>query len=155
MYYTILFVYPSVFNPQLGGIERVTDLLARAFIRKGHNVLYLHLRRIHDADCLDYRYPAPVFFFPEENIDSETNKDFYHKFLLDHHVDFIINQCGNFGDSRLFLDIPIDNGIKTISVLHSDPLLNYKHLSNEILCRKNNTKIEYLKLLLRIIFFQK
>lgn len=155
MYYTILFVYPSVFNPQLGGIERVTDLLARAFIRKGHNVLYLHLRRIHDADCLDYRYPAPVFFFPEENIDSETNRNFYHKFLQEYHIDFIINQCGNFNDSRLFLDIPIDSEIKTISVLHGEPLLNYRYLSKEILCLKNNSKKEYLKLLLRAIFFIK
>ena len=27
---TILFVYPNEFNPQLGGIERVTDLLLKS-----------------------------------------------------------------------------------------------------------------------------
>lgn len=33
----ILFIHPVMFHPQRGGIERVSDLLCREFIRRGHN----------------------------------------------------------------------------------------------------------------------
>lgn len=38
----ILFIHPVMFHPQRGGIERVSDLLCREFIRRGHHVLCLH-----------------------------------------------------------------------------------------------------------------
>lgn len=150
--YTILFVYPTVFIPEFGGIQRVTDVLAKEFIKKGHKVLYLNLYK--SVDVGSYEYPAPVYFFPEEKIDSVINRQFYKEFLSLHEVDFVINQSGNFEDSRLFIDVQNEK-VKTISVIHSDPLLNYKYLSKEVLCRKNSSKIEFLKLFLRFILFFK
>ena len=148
----ILFVHSTCFNPYKGGVERVTDVLTKAFLNKGHNVFYLNLYKQKEPQ--NYKFPVLIYFFPEEKIDSAINRKFYHEFLLEHHVDFVINQSGNFEDSKLFLDVP-NKWIKTISVLHSDPLLNYRYLSKEVLCLRNNKKIEYLKLLLRFILFPK
>ena len=148
----ILFVHSTCFNPYKGGVERVTDVLTKAFLNKGHNVFYLNLYKQKEPQ--NYKFPVLIYFFPEEKIDSAINRKFYHEFLLEHHVDFVINQSGNFEDSKLFLDVP-NKWITTISVLHSDPLLNYRYLSKEVLCLRNNKKIEYLKLLLRFILFPK
>ena len=52
----ILFIHPVMFHPQRGGIERVSDLLCREFIRRGHHVLCLH--SVRDESRMDYAYPA-------------------------------------------------------------------------------------------------
>lgn len=56
----ILFIHPVMFHPQRGGIERVSDLLCREFIRRGHNVLCLH--NVRDESRMDYAYPASSYF---------------------------------------------------------------------------------------------
>ena len=38
----ILFIYPRMFHPHRGGIERVSDLLCRELIKRKHKVLFLH-----------------------------------------------------------------------------------------------------------------
>lgn len=48
----ILFIHPVMFHPQRGGIERVSDLLCREFIRRGHHVLCLH--SVRDESRMDY-----------------------------------------------------------------------------------------------------
>ena len=52
----ILFIHPVMFHPQRGGIERVSDLLCREFIRRGHHVLCLH--SVRDESRMDYAYPS-------------------------------------------------------------------------------------------------
>lgn len=56
----ILFIHPVMFHPQRGGIERVSDLLCREFIRRGHHVLCLH--SVRDESRMDYAYPASSYF---------------------------------------------------------------------------------------------
>ena len=66
----ILFIHPVMFHPQRGGIERVSDLLCREFIRRGHNVLCLH--NVRDESRMDYAYPASSYFFPYQVREVET-----------------------------------------------------------------------------------
>ena len=84
---TLLFIYPTPFNPQIGGVERVTDLLARKFIDCGYRVLYLH--HIYIDSLRDYDYPAPLYFFPNSDYKSQENVTFYHNFLRENNVDLI------------------------------------------------------------------
>lgn len=149
---TLLFVYPTPFNPQVGGVERVTDLLTKQLIIRGYNVLYLH--HVQKDSLMDYGYPAPIHFFPSSDYHSQENVAFYHNFLKEHHVDIIINQCGLFEDSTLYLNIG-DNKCKRISVLHSNPMLNYKHLSFEELVLKDNSFIGFIKLVVRFCLYPK
>lgn len=132
-----------------GGIERVTDILAKELIKRGYNVFYLHNKR--DESLMDYDYPAPVGFFPEVDYRDNRNVPFYHDFLKENRIDIVVNQCGNFGDSTLYLNVTA--GVKTISVLHSNPQLNYAHLPSEVLKLRKNTLGEYLKLAGRFILY--
>lgn len=149
---TILFVYPTPFNPIAGGVERVTDLLAKEFIQRGYKVLYLH--HVHKDLLMSYDYPAPVYFFPNSDYNSSENVVYYHEFLKEHEVDIIINQCGLFGDSSLYLNIG-NNKCKTISVLHNNPMLNYKYLSSEELVLKEKTLVGWIKFFARIVLYPK
>lgn len=149
---TLLFVYPTPFNPQVGGVERVTDLLVKRLILHGYNVIYLH--HVRAISAMDYDFPAPVHFFPNPDYRSQENVVFYHNFLKEQKVDIIINQCGLFGDSMLYLNIG-NNKCKTISVLHSNPILNYEHLSSEELVLKDKSFIGYLKLIAKTLIYPK
>ena len=149
---TILFVYPTPFNPIAGGVERVTDVLAKKFIQNGYKILYLH--HVYKDELMDYDYPAPVYFFPNSNYHSHENIVFYHDFLKEQAVDIIINQCGLFEDSILYLNIG-DCKCKTISVLHNNPMLNYEHLSSEELVLKEHSFIGLLKLIARFCLYLK
>lgn len=137
---TILFIYPTPFNPIAGGVERVTDLLTKGFIARGYKVIYLH--HVYKESLMDYDYPAPIYFFPNSNYRSEENVAFYHQFLKEQEVDIVINQCGLFEDSTLYLNIG-DNKCKTVSVPHSNPMLNYEHLASEELILKDKTIIGF------------
>lgn len=150
MSHTILFVYPTPFNPQVGGVERVTDLLTRGFVDRGYKVIHLH--HVYKQSLMDYEYPAHVYFFPNTDYHSQENVIFYHRFLKEQKIDIIINQCGLFEDSTLYLNIG-DNKCKTISVLHSNPMLNYEHLASEELMLKDSTFIGFLKLLARFCMY--
>ena len=48
----ILFVSDSPFNPILGGLERVTDVLARELQNRGHTINYLCGKIKPDKKCL-------------------------------------------------------------------------------------------------------
>ena len=150
---TILFVYPTLFHPRVGGIERVTDLLTKEFLKLSYRVLYLH--NIHNLGLLDYDYPAPIYYFPKADYRDVDNIAFYHDFLKEHEVDVVINQCGNFGDSHLYLNIGNNIGVKTLSVLHSNPLINYDHLPSEVLVLKEKSLIGVLKLCGRFFLYPK
>lgn len=149
---TLLFVYPTPFNPIAGGVERVTDLLTKGFVARGYRVLYLH--HVHKETLMDYDYPAPIYFFPNPEYHSQENVEFYHKFIEEHKVGIIINQCGLFEDSILYLNIG-HNKCKTISVLHCNPMLNYEYLASEELVLKELSVKGWLKLFARFILYPK
>ena len=83
----ILFIHPVMFHPQRGGIERVSDLLCREFIRRGHHVLCLH--SVRDESRMDYAYPAPSYFFPYQVREVEKNGLFFRSFLQEHRIDTV------------------------------------------------------------------
>lgn len=148
----ILFVYPTIFNPIRGGVERVTDLLAREFKNRGHKVLYLN--NYKNEDLLNYSFPAQVDFFPYESYSDKSNFDFYTKYLVNNNIDIVINQCGAFTDSILYNSVSETNA-KVISVIHNNPSLGYKHLFSEISQLRNPSLIEKLKRCARIVIYPK
>lgn len=148
----ILFTYPTMFHPQRGGVERVTDLLAKELTKRGHSIYYLHNKT--DDTLIDYNYPGRVYFFPTADYHTEINHCFYQSFLSKKEIDIVINQCGAFGDSKLYCDIGNDK-TKVISVIHCDPLLNYGHLYHELNVLRDNSFQEKLKRILRCMLFIK
>lgn len=149
---TVLFVYPTPFCPLMGGVERVTDSLAKEFLRRGLKVLYLH--NSPGSASKDYKYPAPVYFFPDRNYNSQANHRFYREFLNEKKVDIIINHCGAFGDSALYNNTS-GSRAKVISMIHMNPMMDYPRLWHSIYPLRNQTSVEKLKRIARCVLFPK
>lgn len=71
----ILFTYPTLFNPMVGGAERVTDLLARALYARGHNVFYLNNKP--DKALSSFNSPGCQAYFPYKDYKDKRNIPFY------------------------------------------------------------------------------
>lgn len=148
----ILFTYPTLFNPIVGGIERVTDLLARELGKRGHKVFYLNNKPNKLLE--EYAFPGVLSYFPYPDYKDERNVNFYIDYLQKNDIDVIINQCGAFHDSILY-NRKGRTKAKVISVIHSRPYLNYYNLFSEISVLKERGFKERLKRALRIAIYPK
>ena len=140
----ILFGFTWIFNPSLGGTERVTDILARQLRDRGHNIYYLHT-----VDNRDKNYDCPAvldYYIPENIVDTKAGKSLYEKFLTEHKIDIVINQGGLMGTCKFLTNT---NLCKKIVVIHFDPQYGYNHILNELWALRNTTFIEKLKRLAR------
>lgn len=150
---TILFTGVSPFNPQRGGVERVTDTLCRSFLNRGHRVFYMCCRKDRQNKGNFYTFPCPIVFLPINNdIACEENRLFYHDFLKTNHVDFVINQDGLSKGAYLFCDIA-SNHVKVISVLHNNPIGVYNHLLASLFAKKNDSFEENINRYIRVILW--
>lgn len=134
----ILFIHPFMFHPQRGGIERVSDLLCREFLRRGHNILCLH--NVRDESRMDYSYPAPLYFFPYMVQELENNGPFYRNFLQEHHIDIVINQDPLAYHKLCFYSKDLLE-VHTISVIHYNPLGIYDHLCKFVMWIKRGKNV--------------
>lgn len=148
----ILFTHPDTFNPKTGGIGRVTDTLSKEFISTGHKIYYLNLRPDKYGD--NYKYPAYVSILPTSQITDIKNVKFYHQFLHDNTIEIIINQDGLYEGAHLFLNTG-NNPVAKISVLHSNPLLEYEYLWQSISSLRDDTIKEKFKRIARCILYKK
>ncbi|WP_158098804.1 glycosyltransferase [Barnesiella sp. An55] len=144
----ILFAYPTELNPQKGGVERVTDVLAKALLQKGYTIFYLNWERLFD----DYKYPVPIIDLPSSDLENSINMEFYNKFLDANDIKVVINQNGLYGGTY-FLSQIRDPNVKIISVLHSDPLGQYKHLFADLMTLREPSTKEKLKRIARFFLY--
>lgn len=148
----ILFTYPTLFNPIAGGVERVTDLLAREFGKRGHKVFYLNNKPNKVLE--DYAFPGILSYFPYPDYKDERNVSFYVDYLQKNDIDVIINQCGAFQDSILYNQRG-NTKAKVVSVIHARPSLNYDNLFSEISVLKKRGLKEIVKRIARIAIYPK
>lgn len=119
----ILFVNDIPFNPIGGGIERVTDILAKELIRRGHTIYYLCCKLSQSKlYLLNYTFPAKLFQLPNYGFfDNEENIMFYKKLQMELKLDVVVNQRGLGGLFNSLLPI---TETKIVSVIHSMPESN-------------------------------
>ncbi len=133
--FNILFIFPLPFIPERGGVERVTDLLARELSARGHRIHYLHRpgKKAGDASYGDYDPPATVHYLPGRKVKARANIRFYHKLLREQNIHIIINQMGLSNNYCSYTDVPrnAEGFPHSISVLHNPPLMNYEHIGTE------------------------
>lgn len=146
----ILFVNNIPFNPCLGGIERVTDILSKELIKNGYHIYYL-CGYIDDKlrSMLDYEFPCPIYILPEPGLYKSTqNLLFYKSLITKLNIDIVINQRGLNSIQNEIL-IP---EVKTVSVLHSIPNCYMNYILQNILSHPKSLK-GYLKYILKIITY--
>lgn len=107
---TILWLYTKPYNPEIGGIERITDLIMKGLTARGHKCMAM----------LVVRAPENIMKYNDKPID-----DLY-GFLKENGVDTLMNQVGHSpSELRYFLDKGgkrwHDEGGKIISCLHFHP----------------------------------
>ena len=110
----ILFVNDSPFNPVVGGLERVTDILAKELQKRGHIVYYLCGKIRHDKQyLLEYEYPCELFQLPNFGIfDDKANSEYYKHLQQALAIDIIINQRGLGGWFNDILPITNTNSLR-------------------------------------------
>ena len=130
----ILFVNEIPMNPIYGGIERVTDLLSKEWILRGHTIVYLGARA--DEKMMDYSFPAKQLVLPFEGaFENPDNIQFYSDVLSKYNIDVVINQRG----WAPFMNKALGcSEVKVISVIHTIPQGAHVLYMNEIL-RHNKT----------------
>ena len=151
----VLFVNNKPFNPILGGIERVTDVLAKSFLAKGYNVYYLCGKVDQtETQSIEYDFPAILYMLPEQGLfSSQINREFYEKLIEDLRIDIVINQRGLNGGFNEMLYI---GEVKKISVIHSEPNSEIMHNVSRILLFSKSFREQikkYIKLALYPLFY--
>lgn len=148
----ILFTAISSFNPKKGGIGRVTDTIVKNLIAKNYIVYYLNVQ--YQSELHDFDTPAQTFFLPNgTNVYSKVNINYYHQLLAELEIDLVVNQAGNHEESRLFLNVN-NNRIKTISTLHSNPILNYEVNYQHLFERPKDIKDIFRKFYHFVFYFR-
>ena len=147
----ILFAYITPFHPNKGGIGRVTHELTLELMKRGYNVYYL-IYKCGITVMHEYDYPAPLTYLPSQECLSKENIEAYHRYLKENKIDIVINQSGNFEDTRLWVNTG-NPAIKVISVIHTSPWVFYKYLWRELYPLRNTFKIEKLKRIARLILY--
>lgn len=130
----ILFLNNIPFNPRLGGIERVTDILVKGLksLNSSYNFFYLYLK-VDDREMLKYDFPATMLELPyEDGFNNQENVEFLLKVLREYKIDVLINQRGTLQSWDKVLGFIRDT--KVVSVVHSimdseRKAMLYRHLN--------------------------
>lgn len=146
----IVFAYPTGLNPQKGGVERITDIIAKILLKRGYTIFYLNWKREKD----NYEYPVPVIDLPSSNLEDPNNLEVYNRFLKENRIDVIINQHGLYEGTYFLSQVKVQN-VKIISVLHSDPFGYYNHLFADLMTLRDSSIKEKVKRVARFFLYRK
>jgi len=121
-----MFFSPREVNAQMGGIERVTDNLARLLIAVGHNVVFMSVDKTSDKP---YDCAAPQYFTKTSN-----NKAWILDVIKKYQVDIVINQMGFFSYCP---KASLPSSVKVITVMHDSYYAIYPRLQLNFLRKWN------------------
>jgi glycosyltransferase involved in cell wall biosynthesis len=135
----ILFLYSANIDPIRGGIERVTDVLASCFEKKGHNVYFLGLKPYTKAD--DVRQ----YYLPDPRAAANVlNIQYFLSFLQDKKIGIVINQEGLNPKVSGMAYHCRDMHIILISVIHNSLLASIKNFQSAYADRFQKWGIKWL-----------
>lgn len=131
----ILFIFQDEIIPYMGGVQRVTYMLAEELISRGNKVSFLSTKiKSNNKNCCFFI--AKQYYIDFSNPTDVIRKDYYN-ILKEENINIIINQC-SLDDTLYLLSITPEN-IKKISCIHIQPfynqdfpveLLKYMHINN-------------------------
>ena len=120
----IAFLFYCHIVPHIGGVQRVTDVLTKEFVKRGHNVIFIctESRNMDDAYQI---YSATQIYLDSNKNEEEFIAD-YCKILHTNDIDVVISQEAQKESLLLLANTPIC--VKRISVVHINP---YAIIGNE------------------------
>lgn len=120
----IAFLFYCPIVPHIGGVQRVTDVLAKEFERRGHNVIFI-CTESRNMDDAYQNYSATQIYLDSNKNEGEFIAD-YCKILHTNDIDVVISQEAQKESLLLLANTPIC--VKRISVVHINP---YAIIGNE------------------------
>lgn len=141
----ILFIGANPFDPSIGGVERVTDSLAKELINRGYHIFYLCVS--NNPVKTTYNLPAKTYYTQRPaTIDSNNIKQDYISLQESLQIDISIIQFCQFPDFNLF----IQNARKfAICCIHGHPLLYQPYIEKII---RSKIKCNSIKNIIKYIF---
>lgn len=121
----ILFLYGAEINPERGGVQRVTSVLADEFARRGNGVFYLSFPKNRTTNA----HPSRQFFLQDSEFNTRENRKFLKSFLREKRIDIVINQGGNGQECSRLAYSAKTVGVPVVSVCHCgliDSAKNYR-----------------------------
>lgn len=144
----IIIANTQEFNPQIGGVERVSSTIAHKLVELGYKVYFVACLR--STFTQNYTPVVEQFILPEENYLSDSNKDKFISICVQNKINIILNQAGNILTfTRLCAIAARECNIPLISAIHINPL-NRIHNIKDIKIT-NLDKWSYLKALRRLL----
>ena len=139
----ILFLFHSPIIPYEGGVQRVTDLLARELVRRGHKIIFLSM----SSSSNNYHEFNGIQEYMSENIkNKELYLSQYMEILSKYNIEVIVNQIAT--KETLFLLEHTLSDIKKISVYHINP---FALVGKERYAKKNLHSISIKTILIKYI----
>jgi glycosyltransferase involved in cell wall biosynthesis len=125
----ILIANTQEFNPEIGGVERVSVILAQEFQSLGHYVFFLAGRNSIYSEKYDPIVPQ-IILKDSSVFNSNSNIEEFANFLEEKRINIIINQAGNVKDfsSLCFKSVEKYKKAKLLTVIHIDPAYRFKAL---------------------------
>lgn len=141
----ILFVFRNPIIPYLGGVERVTSILAEGLRGNNHNVHFLATRPNKDHENLEIsNYQLPLDSYSV----FSNNPDQYLQYLKTNNINAVICQEVTPETIKLLENTP--NNITKISCYHIQPYYFYK---KEKIIWKNINFSSYIRKFQKFIYF--
>ena len=124
----ILIVNTQEFNPRIGGVEKVTDVLVPEFLKNGYNITLLAC--IKSKYSKKYKPAAVQYFLPvSDSYLNKENIEYFEEVVIENKIDIIMNQAGNILEfSQLCINVSKIMRTKLISIVHIDPLYQLNDL---------------------------
>lgn len=146
----ILYFYDAPFYPSLGGIERVTDSIARELQKRGYTVYYLFHRK-HKERFLNYQSDFESFFLPyDKKLLSKENIRYYRELLDKKQISVVVNQHF-YKKTVMFFCKAHPDSVRFIDCVHCKPDYDYSQLFQQTIRLKNNTLKDKFKRIRKII----
>ena len=150
----IVFFAQRGFNPKNGGIERVSDVLAKGFSEAGHHVEYVTWHS--EDECGEFIPPFNQLILPDqEQVCGSDNIKAFANLVISANVDVIICQYAlEREETVLPYLVKKKTGVKLIYVYHSSPnfeALSLENLPRPILSREKRWHRQF-KRITRIVF---
>jgi len=121
----ILFIYTSQIIANYGGVQKVTSVLSNFFSSKNNKCYYLSLEKYKISKQKNH------YFLPNEEINSDINKDYIKDVVIKNEINIIINQAALGGMmSELCYSVKEISKVKILSVIHNSFLGNIDSFTN-------------------------
>lgn len=108
----------------IGGVQRVTDNLAKELTKRGHKVYFAYYEERNIPK--DYVFSCPQYYIRVNKLNLSSSLEVWRSLLVDNHIECIINQEGDEVSSYLLANTPFV--IKKITVNHGQPFHGLEYL---------------------------